>query len=201
MLRGEQLVNEIDEIKNRIRIRKSQKRQLTDYHFKRLYNGMIKTMVVLLVVVTIGAYVKVSPNGTLIKDYIFNDQNFKQSINWIQTQFHTLLNKDNSVLVSKKVSYTHLKDNYYTNQSNEVLNFEKGRVIYVGEQNMLGHYVTVLLENNVEVTFGNMNDIFVNLYDQVDASTILGTYQDKVLIVFTQGEKELDYETFEEFIE
>lgn len=201
MLRGEQLVNEIDEIKKRIRIRKNQKRQLTDYHFKRLYNGMIKTMVVLLVVVTIGAYVKVSPNGTLIKDYIFNDQNFKQSINWIQTQFHTLLNKDNSVLVSKKVSYTHLKDNYYTNQSNEVLNFEKGRVIYVGEQNMLGHYVTVLLENNVEVTFGNMNDVFVNLYDQVDAATILGTYQDKVLIVFTQGEKELDYETFEEFIE
>ena len=201
MLRGEQLVNEIDEIKKRIRIRKNQKRQLTDYHFKRLYNGMIKTMVVLLVAVTIGAYVKVSPNGTLIKDYIFNDQNFKQSINWIQTQFHTLLNKDDSVLVSKKVSYTHLKDNYYTNQSNEVLNFEKGRVIYVGEQNMLGHYVTVLLENNVEVTFGNMNDIFVNLYDQVDAATILGTYQDKVLIVFTQGEKELDYETFEEFIE
>ena len=194
-------MNEIDEIKKRIRIRKNQKRQLTDYHFKRLYNGMIKTMVVLLVVVTIGAYVKVSPNGTLIKDYIFNDQNFKQSINWIQTQFHTLLNKDNSVLVSKKVSYTHLKDNYYTNQSNEVLNFEKGRVIYVGEQNMLGHYVTVLLENNVEVTFGNMNDVFVNLYDQVDAATILGTYQDKVLIVFTQGEKELDYETFEEFIE
>ena len=194
-------MNEIDEIKKRIRTRKNQKRQLTDYHFKRLYNGMIKMMVVLLVVVTIGAYVKVSPNGTLIKDYIFNDQNFKQSINWIQTQFHTLLNKDNSVLVSKKVSYTHLKDNYYTNQSNEVLNFEKGRVIYVGEQNMLGHYVTVLLENNVEVTFGNMNDIFVNLYDQVDAATILGTYQDKVLIVFTQGEKELDYETFEEFIE
>ena len=194
-------MNEIDEIKKRIRTRKNQKRQLTDYHFKRLYNGMIKMMVVLLVVVTIGAYVKVSPNGTLIKDYIFNDQNFKQSINWIQTQFHTLLNRDNSVLVSKKVSYTHLKDNYYTNQSNEVLNFEKGRVIYVGEQNMLGHYVTVLLENNVEVTFGNMNDIFVNLYDQVDAATILGTYQDKVLIVFTQGEKELDYETFEEFIE
>ncbi len=194
-------MNEIDEIKKRIRIRKNQKRQLTDYHFKRLYNGMIKTMVVLLVVVTIGAYVKVSPNGTLIKDYIFNDQNFKQSINWIQTQFHALLNKDNSVLVSKKVSYTHLKDNYYTNQSNEVLNFEKGRVIYVGEQNMLGQYVTVLLENNVEVTFGNMNDVFVNLYDQVDAATILGTYQDKVLIVFTQGEKELDYETFEEFIE
>lgn len=194
-------MNEIDEIKKRIRIRKNQRKRLTDHHFKRLYNGMIKAMVVMLVAVTIGAYIKVSPNGTLIKDYIFNDQNFKQSISWIQTQFHTLFNKDSSALVSKKVSYTHLKDNYYTNQSNEVLNFEKGRVIYVGKQDMLGQYVTVLLENNIEVTFGNMNDIFVNLYDQVDASTILGTYQDKVLIVFTQGEKELDYETFEEFID
>lgn len=198
MLRGEQLVNEIDEIKKRIRIRKNQKKRLTDHHFNKLYNGMIKTMVVLLVAVTIGTYVKVSPNGTLINDYILNDQNFKQSISWIQTQFHTLFDKDNSAFVSKKVDYTHLKDNYYTNQTNEVLNFAKGRVIYVGEQDMLGQYVTVLLENNIEVTFGNMNDVFVNLYDQVNASTILGTYQDKLLIVFTQGEKELDYETFEE---
>lgn len=194
-------MNEIDEIKKRIRVRKGQKGLLTDRHFKRLYNGMIKTMVVLLVAVTIGAYIKVSPNGTAIKDYIFDDRYFKQSLNWVQTQLFSLFKQENDAVVSTKVSYTHLKDNYYTNQSNEVLNFDKGRVIYVGQQDLLGQYVTILLENNVEVTFGHMNDVFVNLYDRVDASTILGTYQDKVMIVFTQGEKELDYETFEELIE
>ena len=85
-------------------------------------------------------------------------------------------------------------------QSNEVLNFDKGRVIYVGKQDMLGQYVTVLLENNIEVTFGQMTDVFVSAYDQVDAATILGTYQNQVMIIFTQGEKEIDYSTFEELI-
>ena len=80
------------------------------------------------------------------------------------------------------------------------MNFGKGRVIYVGEQNLLGKYVTILLENNIEVTFGNMQDVFVSMYDQVEESTILGTYEDQVMIVFTQGEQEIDYSTFEELI-
>ena len=84
--------------------------------------------------------------------------------------------------------------------TNEALNFGKGRVIYVGEQDMLGKYVTVLLENNVEVTFGNLQDVFVSLYDQVEESTILGTYEDQIMIIFTQGEQEIDYSTFEELI-
>ena len=102
--------------------------------------------------------------------------------------------------VSSTVSYTHVKDNYYKSQTNEVLNFATGRVIYVGKQNLLGNYVTVLLENNVEVTFGNMQDVFVGLYDQVEEATILGTYDNQVMIIFTQGEQEIDYSTFEELI-
>lgn len=45
-----------------------------------------------------------------------------------------------------------------------------------------------------------MTDVFVSAYDQVDAATILGTYQNQVMIIFTQGEKEIDYSTFEELI-
>ena len=108
--------------------------------------------------------------------------------------------QEETATVSSKMNYTHIKDNYYTNQSNEVLNYGKGRVIYVGEQNLLGKNVTILLENNIEVTFGNMQDVFVSMYDQVEESTILGTYEDQVMIVFTQGEQEIDYSTFEELI-
>ena len=96
------------------------------------------------------------------------------------------------------MSYTHIKDNYYTNQSNEVLNFSKGRVIYVGEQKLLGKYVTVLLENNIEVTYGQLTDVFVSLYDKIEEATIIGTYNEQVMIIFTQGEKEIDYDTFED---
>jgi Peptidase family M23. len=194
-------VNEVEEIKKRMKRRKNRYHPaLTDHHFLKFYNGMIKCMVVLLVGVAVCSYVKVSPNGTLIKDYIFNDLHFNEMVRWINHQLLSFQNKDSSLAVSKQVGYTHIEDNLYSNQSNEVLNFDKGRVIYVGEQDILGKYVTILLENNVEVTYGLLNDVFVGLYDQVDAATILGTYHEKVMIIFTQGEREIDYSTFEELL-
>ena len=140
-------------------------------------------------------------NGEYIKDYVLNDVHFTELTKWINHQSLSFQSKqDQSVAVSNQVSYTNIKDNYYTNQSNEVLNFDKGRVIYVGKQDLLGQYVTVLLENNVEVTYGGLSDVFVGMYDQVDKATIIGTYQKQVMLVFTQGEKEIDYSTFEELI-
>ncbi len=191
-------MNEIDEIKRRMLKRRGQKR-LTDYHFLKLYNGMIKMMVALMVTIASLAYIKISPNGEYIKDYIFNDLNLQYVTTWVQN--HLLSHKNTHIKpVSTKVDYTHIQDNFYKNNSNEVLSFASGRVIYVGKQEVLGQYITVLLENNIEVTYGNMTDVFVSLYDQVEQSTILGTYQDQVMIIFTQDEKELDYATFEEYL-
>lgn len=194
-------MNEIDEIKKRMQKRKGKHYQrLTDHHFLKIYNGMIKCMVVLLVGVAICSYVKISPNGTYVKEFIFNDLRFNEITTWVNNHLLSFQNKETTATVSSQVGYTQIEGNYYTNQTNEVLNFDKGRVIYVGEQDMLGQYVTVLLENNIEVTYGQLTDVFVSLYDQVDAATILGTYQDQVMIIFTQGEKEIDYSTFEELI-
>ncbi len=192
-------MNEIDEIKKRMEKRRARRQPtLTDYHFSKLYNSMIKCMVVLLVGIAVCAYVKVSPNGEQIKDYVLNDLRFKQAAQWINQQLTRFISDDDAVTVSNQVNYTHVRDNFYTNQTNEVLNFSKGRVIYVGEQKLLGKYITVLLDNNVEVTYGQLTDVFVSLYDQVDTATIIGTYNKQVMIIFTQGEKEIDYDTFEE---
>jgi len=194
-------VNDIDEIRKRMEKRRTQKQPtLTDHHFSKIYNAMIKSMVALLVGVAVCAYVKISPNGEELKKFVLNDLHFNAVTQWINQQLLSFQSKDQAKMVSTKVGYTHIKDNYYKSQTNEVLNFDKGRVIYVGKQNMLGNYVTVLLENNIEVTYGQLTDVFVSTYDQVDTATILGTYQDRVMIIFTQGEKEIDYETFEEYI-
>ena len=195
-------MNEIDEIRRRMAKRQARKNpKLTDRHFSRLYNSMIKGMVVLLVGVAVCSYAKVSPNGEYVKNFVLNDLHFSEATKWINRQLLTFTKQaDQMVSTSKQVSYTHIKDNYYTNQSNEVLNFQKGRVIYTGEQDILGKYVTVLLENNVEVTYGNLNDMFVSLYDQVDKATILGTYDEQVMIIFTKENQEIDYSTFEELL-
>ena len=73
-------MNEIDEIKKRMEKRRARRQPtLTDYHFSKLYNSMIKCMVVLLVGIAVCAYVKVSPNGEQIKDYVLNDLRLKNN--------------------------------------------------------------------------------------------------------------------------
>ncbi len=195
-------MSDIDEIKKRMEKRKGgrNKKVLTDYHFSKFYNLMIKCMVLLLVIVSVFSYMKVSDNGEYIKNHIFSNVYFNQMINWINTQFYEFFPTETSTTVSSKVSYKHIKDNLYTNSSNEVVNFSKGRVIYTGNQKLLGNYVTILLENNIEVTFGHLSDVFVKKFDLVEKSTIIGTCEDNVLIIFTQGEKEIDYATFQKLL-
>jgi len=50
------------------------------------------------------------------------------------------------------------------------------------------------------VTFGHLSDVFVKKFDLVEKSTIIGTCEDNVLIIFTQGEKEIDYATFQKLL-
>lgn len=195
-------MNDIEEIRKRMNKRKKigNHKILNDHHFLKFYNMMIKCMVLLLVMIAVFTYIKITPQGEYIQEHVFSRIHFQDAMNWINKQFYNFFPDEEHTTVSKTVSYQHIKDNLYTNQSNEVVNFSKGRVIYTGKQDLLGNYVTVLLDNNVEVTYGKLSDIFVSSFDQVDQATIIGTCEDNVLIVFTQGEKEIDYETFQKIL-
>lgn len=193
-------MSDIDEIKRRISDRKKDKdKVLTDYHFSKVYNGMIKCMIVMLTLLSVGSFIKISPHASIINQYILNDQYYKDAYNWTMTYISGLFNQSR-VVVSEEISYTHIKDNYYTNMSNEALNFTNGRVVYIGNQPLLGQYVVVMLENNIEVTYGNLSDVFVGLYDTLESGTIIGTYNDQILLVFNEGIKEISYETFKEIV-
>lgn len=191
-------MNDIDEIRERINQRKTNryKKTLNDYHFMKLYNSVIKMMVVMIVLLAVFTYMKIAPSNHYIQDYILANTNYIELKEWIGKQFYSFFPNNMAINVSSQIEYKHINDNLYTNSTNEVVNFMDGRVIYKGEQELLGNYITILMKNNIEVTFGNMTDIFVNEYDLVEQGTILGTCQDNVLIVFRQGQKEIDYETF-----
>ena len=169
-----------DNIKKRIINRKRQ--TLTDSHFNLFYNFMIKFMVIIVVCLSIASYIKVSPNMSQINTYLFNND-----------YLNHLFNRE-KVNVSKQVYYEHLHNNYYTNYSNEVLNIKEGRVVYIGEQELLGQYVTIMLHNNIEITYGNLIDVSVDLYDEVKTNESIGTYNDELMIVITQNDKEISYE-------
>lgn len=189
-------MSDIEEVKRRIRKRKGKEvhQTLNDRHFKRVYNVMIKSMVVLLVGLSLVTYFKINPSSN-IKTYILNDATFKSFTTWASNTFLSFL-PEQDLPVSSEVTYQHLEDDYYTNNSNEVVNMKKGKVIYTGNQEMVGAYVVVLFDNDVQVTYSGMQEVFVDLYDTVEQGMVLGTYDQKLILLFEYLGKDIDYDTF-----
>ncbi len=186
-------MKDVEIIKERIKNRKH--KVLTDHTFNRFYSFMIKSMIMLALVIGIGSYIKMSPNAK----YIHNVLSQMVSLKDVGNLF-VYTNNNESVEVSKEVSYTHIEGNYYTNNSNEGVSLMDGIVVESGEAPILGNYITVM-NDNIKITYGCLDNVFVNQYDEVDESMIVGTYNDKIMLIFNEGEKEIDYSTFEELVE
>lgn len=188
-------MNDIDTVRKRMKKRKGDYKPLNDSNFKNVYNLMIKGMVVLLIGISIITYVKLNPN-TSIKDYILNDEYFNAATDWISNTMFGFLPHKEDIPVNAAVTYMHVEGNYYKNSSNEVINFEKGKVIYTGSQEEMGSYVVVLFENDVQVTYSGLQEIFVSLYDTVEQGMVIGTYNEKVILLFERLGKDISYETY-----
>ena len=124
-------MSDLDDVRKRMQKRRgTNKKPLNDDNFKRFYNFMVKFMVVILVVLVSMSYIKINPDSN-IKKMILNDTNYKAVTSWISDNLFSFLPSDD-VSVSSGVEYQHVKDDYYKNNSNEVLSIEAGCVIATG---------------------------------------------------------------------
>lgn len=91
--------------------------------------------------------------------------------------------KDGAVL---EVNYNYLVPNMYS-----------GIVVYVGEKDGYGKVVIVEGNNGVDVWYGNMCNIMVELYDVVNNGDYLGDVCDnKLYVVYTKKNIFLDYRDY-----
>lgn len=187
------MMNDVDEIRKRIKSRKN--KPLNDDNFKRFYNFMIKFMVVILVALVSLSYVKLNPDSDL-KELVLNDANYKKVTSYLADTLLSFL-PDDDVSVVSEISYQHVKDDYYKNNSNEVLSIEAGRVIEVGSDENLGGYVVVLGKNNVSITYSEIDNVMVTLYDEVEQGMVLGSYNEKFILQFECLGKEISYEEYQ----
>ena len=169
-------MSDLDDVRKRMQKRRgTNKKPLNDDNFKRFYNFMVKFMVVILVVLVSMSYIKINPDSN-IKKMILNDTNYKAVTSWISDNLFSFLPSDD-VSVSSGVEYQHVKDDYYKNNSNEVLSIKAGRVI--------------------EITYSNIDNVMVTLYDEVDQGMVLGSYQDQFVLQFEHLGKEISYEEYQ----
>ena len=170
-------MSDLDDVRKRMQKRRgTNKKPLNDDNFKRFYNFMVKFMVVILVVLVSMSYIKINPDSN-IKKMILNDTNYKAVTSWISDNLFSFLPSDD-VSVSSGVEYQHVKDDYYKNNSNEV-------------------YVVILGKNDVEITYSNIDNVMVTLYDEVDQGMVLGSYQDQFVLQFEHLGKEISYEEYQ----
>ena len=115
---------------------------------------------------------------------------------WLSDTLFSFL-PSNETPVSSEISYQHVKDDYYKNNSNEVLSIEAGRVIEVGTDESLGSHVVILGKNNVTITYSEIDNVMVTLYDEVDQGMVLGSYNEKFILQFDYLGKEISYEEYQ----
>ena len=163
-------MSDLDDVRKRIEKRK---RPLNDHNFKKLYNGMVRLMVMMIVV--LGSLI-VLKNPEL-EQKIFNQKYLQQLITFVSQSVLDFLPED--VKVSQELQYTLIKDDYYKGTGNQVLAMNNGKVIDVKKQQ-----VTILDENGTEITFSKLKDIQVKKFQKIKQGDTIALYQQKFKMIF-----------------
>lgn len=188
-------MNDLEKARRRMKKRKGNYQPLNDYNFKLFYNGMIKCMVVVLVVM-VGVIGTKTNLFTSLQKYIFDQELYKQGVSYVQNTFLSLLpNQEDGIEVNSGVIYQELENHYFYSDSNEVVNLEKGKVIEKGSSEGK-EFVTILGYNNVTITYSEIENCDVDLYQEIKKGTVIGSYDEKFKIDFEYLGKEITYETY-----
>ena len=84
--------------------------------------------------------------------------------------------------VSTSPVYTLLKDDHYSNGTNQARNGYAGIVLHVQKQADKKSSVTIKQDNGVVVTYGNLNEVKVKQDDRILKEAVLGTADSYVTI-------------------
>ena len=158
-------MSDLDDVRKRIEKRK---RPLNDHNFKKLYNGMVRLMVMMIVV--LGSLI-VLKNPEL-EQKIFNQKYLQQLITFVSQSVLDFLPED--VKVSQELQYTLIKDDYYKGTGNQVL----------------------AMNNGTEITFSKLKDIQVKTFQKIKQGDTIALYQQKFKMIFEYLGKQITYQEY-----
>lgn len=98
----------------------------------------------------------------------------------------TYQNLFNTKEVVNEVSYSLLKDDYYANGSNEVINIYDGVILQVEEDSLF-----VLCDNGLYIQYSGLSDIQVMQDERILSSEVLGAMQSSVQIQIIDNDIEI----------
>ncbi len=197
-------MKKIDKIINRINRRKknvdinAEVKSIGEHKSNGLYKVLMGIMTVYALFMSFAIYARKDENAVLVNNIFNTDINF--------TSFNRTLNKllnvrviDNvnedieSSVVSSDVEYLSLGDDYYMSEGNLVVAMDDGVITYVnGKDNI--YTVIVEYDSGIRATYNGIIEANVFVNDRIYKEDILGSFNEKVHIIFIKDNAKITYE-------
>ena len=171
-----------------------------------LYIVLIKIFVVviltLIVLILSKSSIKIKDN---IKKYLYQNIDFSKYMNKYTKYFSEFIPFENFIIdtpvFNEKLEYKSM-NKYKDGVSLEVANnylvpvIESGLVVFIGEKEEYNKTVIIQQVDGIDMWYGNLSDININLYDYVEKGSLLANASNNLYLVLEKEGKYLDYETY-----
>lgn len=174
-----------------------------------LFTILIKSLIVVLLFLLSMIFIRQNDkNKKIFKEKVYNNSlSFAKIYNLYSKYlgdalpFKDAIKDDTKKVSNEKITYSSIKkkgDDYlleipsnYTLQS-----IKSGIVIEVKKDDKYKNIVKIQDKSGVNITYKNLNEVEVKLYDYVEKGEILGSVSDKLYINFEKDGKYLSYEKY-----
>lgn len=176
---------------------------------KFLFTILIKSLIVVLLFLSSMIFIRQNDkNKKIFKEKVYNNSlSFAKIYNLYSKYlgdalpFKDTIKDDTKKVSNEKITYSSIKkvgDDYllvvpsnYTLQS-----IKSGIVIEVKKDDKYKNIVKIQDKSGVNITYKNLNEVEIKLYDYVEKGEILGSASDKLYINFEKDGKYLSYEKY-----
>lgn len=113
-----------------------------------------------------------------------------------------LLNKKDSYVSSNSLNYNKIiqKENYeilILDNKTSINNIKEGNVIFIGNIKDKGKTITINTNKNENISYSNLENISVNLYDFVNKDEIIGnTVDNRLILTIKKDDMYIKYEDY-----
>jgi hypothetical protein len=193
-------VNEIDKIKKNLSKRKkSLNNEAKNINKKSGFYRVIMTiMTIYALAMSFVIYAKKDENAIILNSIFKTDINFSTFNSKINDflDLRILNSKDNevdSLVVSGEVYYIELGNDYYISEGDIVSGLADGVITYINGKDDR-YTVIVEYDNGIRATYYDLIEVNVFSGDRIYSNDIIGTYNEKVKIIFIKDNVKLNYE-------
>ncbi len=186
-------------------------KKVSDRKFKYLKNLVSRVLLSVIFVLLSVIFTNISKeNKELYKEIVLEDSLEFQKINNLYQKYFggvdIVKNSKDTPVFLNTINYSNIEKyqngvKLYVNLGEAVSVITSGIVVFKGEKDNLGNTVIIQGNDGVDIWYSNITDTDINIYDYVEAGSILGTSNGEfIILTINKDGKYISYEEYQEQI-